>query len=144
MVGALFCPRMTIGRRRLLVIGGGAICARALGCGGEGPALDAIIDAGNVADVPQGVLRAIPGKGVAIGHDSRGIYALSLICTHAGCDISVDGAVSSGSIQCFCHGSVFDGEGNVVRGPASRPLPHLVVTTDANGELTIHGDEPIG
>jgi Rieske Fe-S protein len=133
---------MTIGRRKLLVVGGGAICARALGCGGGGPALDAIIDAGNEANVPVGVLRAIQGKGVAIGHDARGIYALSLICTHAGCDMSVDGAVSSGDIQCFCHGSVFDGQGNVLRGPASSPLQHLVVTVDSGGELTIHGDEP--
>ena len=133
---------MSFGRRKLLVIGSGAICAHALGCGNDAPPLSPIIDAGNEADLAVGVLRAIARKGVAIGRDTRGIYAVSLICTHAGCDMSQDGAVSSGSIQCFCHGSVFDGQGNVLRGPANIPLPHLFVTADANGELTIHGDQP--
>ncbi|MCA1825733.1 MAG: ubiquinol-cytochrome c reductase iron-sulfur subunit [Myxococcales bacterium] len=132
---------MTLGRRKLLLIGSGAVCAHALGCGGDSPQLSPVIDAGNEADVATGTLRAVPRKGVAIGRDARGIYAVSLICTHAGCDMSQDGAVSSGSIQCFCHGSVFDGQGNVLRGPARDPLPHLVVTADASGELTIHGDQ---
>ena len=64
-------------------------------------------------------VRAIGGMGAAIGRDSAGIHAFSLVCTHAGCDMSVDGPVSAGSVQCFCHGSVFDGQGN----------------------LTIHGDQ---
>ncbi len=133
---------MTIGRRKLLVIGSGAVCAHALGCGPDNPALPATIDAGNVANLPAGTLRALPGKGVAIGRDAGGIYAMSMICTHAGCDMSVDGAVSSGSVQCFCHGSVFDAQGNVLRGPAGSPLPHLMVSMDGSGELTIHGDQP--
>ena len=69
-----------------------------------------------------GVLgRASPfcAEGAAIGRDSAGIHAFSLVCTHAGCDMSVDGPVSAGSVQCFCHGSVFDAQGN----------------------LTIHGDQ---
>ena len=133
---------MTIGRRKLLVIGSGAVCAQAIGCGPlEGPSLQTTIDAGNEANLPVGTLRAIGGQGVAIGHDVGGIYAMSLICTHAGCDMSIDGAVSSGAVECFCHGSVFDAQGNVLRGPAGSPLPHLVVTKDASGELTIHGDQ---
>ncbi len=134
---------MTIGRRKLLVISSGAVCAHALGCGpDQGTALAPLIDAGNVSSLPVGTLRALPGKGVAIGRDAAGIYGMSLICTHAGCDISVDGVVSSGSVQCFCHGSVFDAVGNVLRGPAGTPLPHLAVDINPSGELTIHGDQP--
>ena len=131
---------MTIGRRKLLVIGIGA--GAAIACGPDtGVTLPKTIDAGNESDLPVGTLRAIPDKSVAIGRDSSGIYAMSLICTHAGCDMSIDGAVSAGSVQCFCHGSVFDSQGNVIRGPARDPLQHLVVTKDASGALTIHGDE---
>jgi Rieske Fe-S protein len=138
----MFKSAMMVGRRKLLLIGGGAVCAQALGCGPETfRVLPVLIPAGNVADLPQGTLRAVDGMGAAIGRDTGGIYAMSLICTHAGCDISVDGSVSAGSVQCFCHGSVFDGQGNPLRGPARSALSHLVVTIDAQRNLTIHGDE---
>lgn len=133
---------MALARRRLLLIGGGAVCAHALGCGPDTfRTLPVLIPAGTAADLAQGTLRAIGGMGAAIGRDGLGIYALSLICTHAGCDISQDGSVSAGSVQCFCHGSVFDGQGTPLRGPARSALPHLVVTEDAQGNLTIHGDQ---
>jgi len=134
---------MGLGRRKLLAIGSGVICVHALGCGPDFPSLARAIDAGNQADVAPGTLRALPGKGVAIGRDSLGIYAMSLICTHEGCDMSLGGGsfVSAGSIECGCHHSRFDAQGDVLRGPASRPLSHLLVTLDASGELTIHGQE---
>ena len=113
----------------------------AAACGPDFPSLPAKVAAGNVSDLAQGTLRAITGEGVAIGRDASGIYALSLICTHQGCDISVDGSVSTGGIDCFCHGSVFNAQGTVLRGPARTSLPHLLVTEDAAGDLTIHGDQ---
>ena len=86
---------MALGRRRLLILGGGVACA-----------------------------------------------ALALVCTRAGCDISRSGgSISFGSIDCGCHGSIFDGQGKVLRGPAERPLPHLLVSADAAGALTVHGDQ---
>ena len=131
---------MVLGRRKLLLAGGGAICVAA--CQPDTfRTLAASIPAGNVADLPAGTLRAISGQGAAIGRDSNGIYAMSLVCTHAGCDISQDGSVSAGSVECFCHGSVFDSSGTPLRGPARTALSHLVVTADAQGNLTIHGDQ---
>ncbi|HUJ28816.1 MAG TPA: Rieske (2Fe-2S) protein [Myxococcales bacterium] len=99
------------------------------------------IDGGNASGVQQGSLRAVSGFPVAIGRDQNGVYALSLICTHEGCDMSRDGSVSASLIDCACHGSLFDGQGNVLRGPASSPLDHFVVTADVSGELTIHTDQ---
>jgi Rieske Fe-S protein len=136
---------MALGRRRLLVLGlgGGALCAGVLGCGSGASAPVALqpeIPAGNAASVAVGTLRPIPGAPVAVGRDSGGIFALSLICTHAGCDMSQNGSVSFGRIDCGCHGSIFDGQGNVQRGPANQPLPHLLVTAEASGALTVHGD----
>jgi Rieske Fe-S protein len=131
---------MGMSRRKLLLVGGGLVAAA---CGPDSfRTLPVTVAAGNAKDLAAGTLRAIDGQGVAVGRDAGGIYALSLICTHAGCDISVDGSVSAGSIDCFCHGSVFDAQGNVLRGPARTALTHLVVTEDAQGNLTIHGDEP--
>lgn len=138
---------MVLGRRRLLVLGGGVLCAEALGCGSgaSDPAvLQPQIPAGSAAGVAAGTLRPIPGAAVAVGRDGGGIFALSLVCTHAGCDMSRNGSVSFGRIDCGCHGSIFDGQGNVLRGPANQPLPHLVVTVDASGALTIHGDQVTG
>jgi len=54
------------------------------------------------------------------------ITAMSLVCTHLGCTVSVtpDGMV------CPCHGSRFDRSGKVLTGPAERPLPRLTVEQD--------------
>jgi Rieske Fe-S protein len=137
---------MALSRRRLLVVGGGALCAQIVGCGGGEIVLDPNIAAGQASAVAVGSLTPIAGKSVAIGRDAGGIYAISLVCTHSGCDIAQSGgSVGFGSIECGCHGSIFDGQGNVRRGPASRPLPHLAVTQDmVTGLLTIHGDQVTG
>ena len=78
---------------------------------------------------------------VCIGRDAAGVYAMTLTCTHAGCDIGQHGTVSPQGLVCGCHGSEFDANGNVVRGPATQPLDHFAVTVDATGNLTIHGDQ---
>jgi Rieske Fe-S protein len=74
-------------------------------------------------------LNSIPTEGalifreerVAIARGRDGIYAFSLVCTHLGCTVSV----TAEGIFCPCHGSRFDHEGKVVRGPATRPLERL-------------------
>jgi cytochrome b6-f complex iron-sulfur subunit len=57
---------------------------------------------------------------------SSGYNAYSLICTHAGCIVNYVSSVPD--FRCPCHGSVFDGNGNVVSGPAPSPLQKLNVT----------------
>src|SRR5206468_2284720 len=100
--------------------------------------LSPTIAAGSASGVQPG-LHAVPGAAVAIGRDSSGIYAISLVCTHQGCATDL----GSSNIECPCHGSVFDLSGNVVRGPARSALPYLAVTEDAAGQLTIHGDQEV-
>ncbi len=131
-----------LSRRTLLAVGCGAACAQAFGCGPD-VTLPAVISAGAASAVPASSLRAVAGAPAAIGRDSNGIFALSLVCTHSGCDISQDGTVSITGIHCECHDSRFDGQGNVLSGPARSALPHLLVTTDASGQLTIHGDQVV-
>ena len=131
-------------RRRFLVVGCGALAAHQLGCGGHDTAvLPATISAGPASAVAAGSLSAVPGAPAAIGRDAGGIYAISLVCTHEACDISQGGVVSTSLIACPCHGSQFSGMGALLVGPATRPLPHLAVTADASGQLTIHGDQVV-
>jgi Rieske Fe-S protein len=128
-------------RRSLLVIGGGALCAHAIGCGmGLDTQLPATVPAGTASSVSVGSLRALLSP-VAIGRDASGIYAMTLICTHQGCDMS--GGVFGSDVSCGCHGSVFDAQGNVLRGPASRSLEHFAVTADASGQLTVLTDQVV-
>ena len=53
-------------------------------------------------------------------------YALSSVCTHLGCIVqwkeSGIPGYPDGVIACPCHGSVFNKNGDVIRGPAPRPL----------------------
>lgn len=59
-------------------------------------------------------------SGVIIARTSSGAFlAYSQYCTHAGCTVNFDG---TSYFLCYCHGSEFDSNGNVVRGPANSPL----------------------
>jgi cytochrome b6-f complex iron-sulfur subunit len=93
-------------------------------------------------DVPQlagpgGYLRLQPeGEATPIYVLSVGAaeyVALSPICTHLGCTVDVQGE----RLVCPCHGSTYDRTGEVLRGPAERPLvQYRTVLTEA-GELLI-------
>lgn len=51
--------------------------------------------------------------------DTEGEFlALSARCTHQGCQVKV----KTESFRCSCHGSAYDGLGNVIRGPAQKRL----------------------
>ncbi len=78
----------------------------------------------------------------------RGIVAYSKICTHAGCAISLYRVPTFAPVEpkpalvCPCHYSTFDPAkgGDVLFGPAGRPLPQLPLTIDSNGELRAAGN----
>ncbi len=86
-------------------------------------------------------LHLVPGSGVLIGRDANGVYALSSICTHQGCDMDEsiqgfpEGSVNIGGITCNCHGSRFDTLGNVTAGPAFQPLVAYQLTLGCDGIL---------
>lgn len=60
--------------------------------------------------------------------------AYSAVCTHQGCEVAYN--EEEGTLDCPCHGSVFDPaqEGEPQGGPAQRPLPEISVELQ-NGEV---------
>ncbi len=76
-----------------------------------------------------------------------GIVAYSKICTHVGCPAALYEQTTH-HILCPCHQSTFDAArgAQVIFGPATRALPQLPITTNAQGYLVAQGDfnEPVG
>jgi len=71
-------------------------------------------DGGSLKVLPKGAQDPI--YVLALGN--RRYAALSPICTHLGCTVEIE----EGRLVCPCHGSNYDREGRVLRGPAERPL----------------------
>jgi ubiquinol-cytochrome c reductase iron-sulfur subunit len=75
------------------------------------------------------------------------IVAYSRICTHVGCPVGLYEQTTH-HLLCPCHQSTFDASkgAEVIFGPASRPLPQLPITVDAQGYLVAKSDftQPVG
>ena len=134
-------------RRHFLVVLGAAAAVPTAACSdpsGVEPAKIGDVSAGNVSGLPEGTLLAVGNAPVAIGRDANGLYAMTLTCTHEGCNIALDGSVDISEVHCGCHGARFDGNGNVKSGPAPDPLVHFAVEVDAAGNILIRGDQRVG
>lgn len=94
---------------------------------GSGSALAA------VDDIPSGGGLVLgDAKVVLTKADDGTVRAFSSICTHQGCPVD---EVTDGRITCPCHASAFDADtGEVLEGPASRPLPSVAVAV-RDGEV---------
>jgi len=90
---------------------------------------------GKVADIPIGGHKVFEKEKVLVKRDENGIQAVSLICTHLGCVVSVHGKEG---FDCPCHGSKFDEKGNVFAGPAPKGLNWLEVSQLPNGKLAVN------
>jgi glycine/D-amino acid oxidase-like deaminating enzyme/nitrite reductase/ring-hydroxylating ferredoxin subunit len=69
----------------------------------------------------QGRIAKVDGQRLAIFRDRDGaLHAVSAICTHQGCQVAFNPVEQSW--DCPCHGSRFGIEGQVLDGPAKKPL----------------------
>jgi Rieske Fe-S protein len=87
-----------------------------------------------VAEIAPGQAKVISADGdkVAAYRDDGGtLHAVSAVCTHMGC--VVDWNAGEKTWDCPCHGSRFDFDGHVIRGPAKRELEGkpIEVTSEA-------------
>ena len=104
------------------------------------PASFGDVSAGNVSDTSVGALSVVSGAPVVLARDDGGLYAMTITCTHEGCDVA---PTNNHTLFCPCHGSSFDSNGKVLAGPAGSPLVHFAVTLDSNGNITVHGKEQV-
>ncbi|MBN1129929.1 MAG: Rieske (2Fe-2S) protein [Chitinispirillaceae bacterium] len=68
-----------------------------------------------------------------IGRDSRGLFAMSDVCTHRSCMLRLD----NGRLRCPCHNAEFDFYGNPIKGPVERPLDRYYIHKNADGTLRV-------
>lgn len=100
----------------------GAVALPLAGCTTPGQAPSSTPVAGQrlaaVADVPVGSGTIVDGT--VITQPTAGVFrAFAARCTHAGCALT---AITDGEVLCPCHGSRFNLDGSVARGPATEPL----------------------
>lgn len=105
-------------------------------CGSSGKAADfGVVAAGTVGETSVGKLVVVAHAPAILARDKDGLYAMTITCTHEGCDVTPSGA----ALLCACHGSLFDANGNVQKGPAQSPLVHFKVLLDAAGNISVDG-----
>ncbi|MFQ5720491.1 MAG: ubiquinol-cytochrome c reductase iron-sulfur subunit [Acidobacteriota bacterium] len=134
-----------LARRRFCQVTGASACAVA--CGGAGvlavdylhprvlfepPTRFSLVPPGSVA--PGAVLVDVEHK-VFVMRTPSGFRALSAVCTHLGCVTRY--RPEEQVIACPCHGSRFSLEGDVIGGPAPRPLPWLQMDLSPRGDITV-------
>jgi len=86
-------------------------------------------DAGSLKVVPRGA----PDPIYVLALGNRRFAAVSPICTHLGCTVEIE----ESRLVCPCHGSNYDREGRVLRGPAEHPLARYPVELTADDVLII-------
>ncbi|PIP84391.1 MAG: Rieske (2Fe-2S) protein [Elusimicrobia bacterium CG_4_9_14_3_um_filter_62_55] len=93
-------------------------------------------NAGKAEDFPIGVSTLwFKQQRVWIVRSAQGIYALWARCTHLGC--TPNWFISEMRFKCPCHGSNYNPAGDVLAGPAPKPLWRCRVEITATGDLVI-------
>jgi cytochrome b6-f complex iron-sulfur subunit len=100
------------------------------------PAPKTEFDLGPAANYPLGTRTSLPEIPAILIHSKNGFTALSLVCTHLGCTVEQ----KTDGFACPCHGSRFNLYGDVIHGPATKPLASLRVELTADNKLILHTD----
>ena len=88
---------------------------------------------GKPENFPVGTVKQLDDKNVFIFAKSEGLHAISSVCTHLGCLVSL----TEWGFQCPCHGSKYNTDGRVIAGPAPRPLQWLEIQESVDGNLVV-------
>lgn len=99
-----------------------------------------IFDLGPVENLPRDALLNITEAQAVIRPTPEGFEAYSLVCPHLGCLVEP----SKDGYYCPCHGSRFELDGTVVKGPASDPMSKLELRISEEGHLLLDTSSVIG
>jgi len=88
---------------------------------------------GRPEDYRVGIRETFENERVVVIRERDGIAAISVVCTHLGCTVTV----TESGFDCPCHGSQYDADGVVTGGPAPAPLEWYQIAVAPNGELEI-------
>jgi cytochrome b6-f complex iron-sulfur subunit len=94
---------------------------------------------GKIENFPIGTTKKLDDKNVFVFSDDNGLFAISTVCTHLGCIVSL----AEFGFQCPCHGSQYDQAGNVTGGPAPRPLEWYEINQKVDGTLFIDAGKTV-
>lgn len=92
---------------------------------------------GSTSDIPEGKMKkvAVGGLQVLVANVKGKYYAIGSVCTHMGGPLE-QGFLVGQEVQCPWHGSHFDvTNGQVKRGPATKPEPAYEVKVEQNNIL---------
>jgi glycine/D-amino acid oxidase-like deaminating enzyme/nitrite reductase/ring-hydroxylating ferredoxin subunit len=88
-------------------------------------------EAGDLRDGEGGLVR-VDGRVAAAYRDDDGeLHAVSARCTHLGCRVAWN--IGERTWDCPCHGSRYTVDGEVLQGPAVRPLERIPAAEPARG-----------
>ena len=128
---------MYLNRRQFLLL---TTCMATAGCqsvenGSSSTTGEKTINVGSASDYSaDGVYSKYRYQGFFIVRSGEKLFAVSSYCTHRKCKLSAE---SDRSFLCPCHGSTFDPEGHVTKGPARLDLPVLSISTNDQGQLLV-------
>ena len=89
---------------------------------------------GAASQFPVGSVTQMRKERFVLVHHSTGFIALALECTHQKCPVNY--LPDRGVVFCACHSSQFSTTGEVLTGPASRPLDRFP-TTIRDGQVVV-------
>lgn len=91
----------------------------------------------------QAAVLKIRGKNIAAFRDERGhLHTVSAVCTHMGCILGWNDV--DRTWDCPCHGARFQFDGEVIHGPATKPLAPFQPGDEAEGDDVVEEKEAEG
>jgi cytochrome b6-f complex iron-sulfur subunit len=115
-------------------------------------AFGATVNAGTVTEFQMGDVKTIREGKFYVTRVPEGFIALYWKCPHLGCTVPwADGDpampgppgagdlafIDQGRFKCPCHGSIYNRYGQIIQGPAPRPMDRFPLTIDASGRIQV-------